>query len=172
MSASTSPALATNQVFSGGTPAVASFFGDGTAPVPPRESNSLRSSSNFGTDAEGSAGEKAAINCFTFSAMLSDFGTRPHDVSIPSKSVSVIGAPSRSLKYSLRAPRRGGLPTPWLLCMLRAAAAISVNDLPRSGLNPPALITARTAGTNGILRFWKKNGEVFQTIRVGFQVPK
>src|SRR5438477_10786158 len=66
------------------------------------------------------------------------FGTRFHVVSTPSNNPFVIGGPASNLKYSLRSPRRGGLPTPWLLCMLKLAAAISVNDLPSSGANPPA----------------------------------
>src|SRR5437588_12572322 len=94
---------------------------------------------------------------------------RDQVVSIPSKSELVIGCPSKTLKYSFRAPRRGGLPTPWLLCMLRLAAAISVKALPRSGLKPPASIVARPVGSNGKFRFEKKNGDVFQTSRVGFQ---
>ena len=151
MSVSTSPAFAANQ----------SFF----SPL----ASSLRNSSNLGTDADGSAAEKVARSCFTFSAITSDFGTRFHVVSMPLNNTSVIGVPSSSLKYSLRAPRRGGLPTPWLLCMLRLAAAISVKALPSSGLKPPASSVARPAGSNGIFRFWKKNGEVFQTSRVGFQ---
>ena len=53
--------------------------------------------------------------------------------------------------------------------MLTLAAAISVNALPRSGLNPPASIVARPVGSKGMLRFEKKNGDVFQTRRAGFQ---
>src|SRR5205814_7332648 len=106
---------------------------------------------------------------FAFSAIASDFGTRDQVVSTPSNNSLVIGEPSSTLKYSLRAPRRGGLPTPWLLCMLRLAAAISVKAFPRSGLKPPASIVARPVGSNGKFRFEKKNGDVFQTSRVGFQ---
>src|SRR6202011_2931751 len=124
---------------------------------------------SFGTEAAGSAGTNAATTCFTFSAIASDFGTRDQVVSTPSKRPFVIGAPSSTLKYSFRAPRRGGLPTPWLLCMLRLAAAISVKALPRSGLKPPASIVAKPVGSKGKFRFEKKNGDVFQTSRVGFQ---
>src|SRR5207248_3623981 len=74
--------------------------------------NSFRNSNNFGTDAGGSVGTNVVRICFTFSAIPSPFGTRPQVVSIPSNRLLVIGAPSSSLKYSLRAPRRGGLPTP------------------------------------------------------------
>src|SRR5436853_6034116 len=97
------------------------------------------------------------------------FGTRFHVVSTPSNNPFVIGGPASNLKYSLRSPRRGGLPTPWLLCMLRLAAAISVKALPRSGLKAPASIVARPVGSKGKFRFEKKNGDVFQTSRVGFQ---
>ena len=94
------------------------------------------------------------------------FGTRFHVVSTPSNNPFVIGGPASNLKYSLRSPRRGGLPTPWLLCMLKLAAAISVNDLPSSGANPPASKMLRPVGSKGWFRFWKKNGDVFQTNRV------
>src|ERR1041385_6359504 len=58
MSVSTSPRFVANQSYlPGGTPAVASFVGDGTATVPPRAIGSLRNLSNFGIDADGSAGE-------------------------------------------------------------------------------------------------------------------
>src|SRR5438552_19119044 len=99
----------------------------------------------------------------------SELGTRDQVVSTPSKIAPVIGWPSKNLKYSFRAPRRGGLPTPWLLCMLRLAAAISVKALPRSGLKAPASIVARPVGSKDKFRFEKKNGDVFQTSRVGFQ---
>src|SRR6059058_2460709 len=99
-------------------------------------------------------------------AIDSEFATRDQFVSMPSKRELVMGCPSNSLKYSFRAPRRGGLPTPWLLCMLRLAAAISVYALPRSGLYPPASETVKPVGSNGRLRFVKKKGDVFQTNRV------
>src|SRR5947207_4792700 len=170
MMESTSPRFEANQF--GGTPSVASVDLDGTEPVPPVEIfslSALRSSNNFGMDGAGSAGRNVARSCFTFSAIASDFETRDHVVSTPSNNSLVIGAPSSTLKYSFRAPRLGGLPTPWLLCMLRLAAAISVKALPRSGLKPPASIVARPVGSNGKFRFEKKNGDVFQTSRVGFQ---
>src|SRR5205814_7356810 len=110
MIASTSPHFAASQF--GGTPSVASVDLDGTEPVPPVEIlslSALRSSNNFGTDAAGSAGTNVARSCFTFSAIASDFGARAHVVSTPSNNSLVIGAPSSILKYSFRAPRRGGL---------------------------------------------------------------
>src|SRR5213075_1086114 len=107
--------------------------------------------------------------CRIFEATDSEFATRDQLVSTPSKSALVMGSPSNSLKYSLRAPRRGGLPTPWLLCMLKLAAAISVKALPRSGSKPPTSIVARPVGLKGTFRFEKKKGDVFQTSRVGFQ---
>jgi hypothetical protein len=64
----------------------------------------------------------------------SELGTRDQVVSTPSKSELVIGWPFNGLKYSFRAPRRGNPPTPWLLCMLMLAAAISVYALPSSEL--------------------------------------
>src|SRR6202521_1935802 len=170
MMESTSPHFAANQF--GGTLSVASVDLDGTEAAPPAEIfsvSALRSSNNFGTDAAGSAGTNVARSCFACSAIASDFGTRDHAVSTPSNNPLVIGAPSSTLKYSLRAPRLGGLPTPWLLCMLRLAAAISVKALPRSGLKPPASIVAKPVGSQGKFRFEKKNGDVFQTSRVGFQ---
>ena len=36
-------------------------------------------------------------------------------------------------------------------------------------MKPPASIVARPVGSNGRFRFEKKNGDVFQTSRVGFQ---
>src|SRR5213076_3642426 len=92
---------------------------------------------------------------------------RDQFVSTPSKSELVIGWPPNGLKYSFRSPRRGGPPTPWLLCILILAAAISVYALPRSGLYPPASKTVRPVGSKGRFRFEKKKGEVFQTSRVG-----
>ena len=112
-------------------------------------------------------GSNVAMICLTLCGDDSEFATRDQVVSTPSKSELVIGWPSSSLKYSFRAPRRGGLPTPWLLCMLRLAAAISVYAFPRSGLKPPASKTVRPVGSNGRFRFEKKNGDVFQTSRVG-----
>src|SRR3954451_9523548 len=103
------------------------------------------------------------MTCAILLAASFDCGTRNHVVSIPAKSPSVMGDPSKGLKYSLRAPRRGGLPTPWLLCMLTLAAAISVYAFPSSGLTPPASIVVRPAGSNGMLRLEKKKADVFQT---------
>src|ERR1043166_2603058 len=103
---STSACFAANQF--GGTPVVGSADLDGTGLVPPAEifsASAWRSSNSFGMDAAGSAGVKAATTCFTFPAIASDFGTRDQVVSTPSSNPFVIGAPSRTLKYSLRAPR-------------------------------------------------------------------
>ncbi len=90
-----------------------------------------------GTTAAGFFASHAASASSRIRATASPPGTRCHVRSTPSKRSSFGGSPRRGSKSFIQVERLSAEPKPWLLCIEREIAAISVYDLPRSALYAP-----------------------------------